>query len=418
MAKQARSNGGAAGKHQQGGAVSNNSNTKRPWQPKGTKPGPASQFAGSKKRPAAGPPAAAAGAAAGAKGTDATRAAKRPKVQQQRREPVAAAVKGKQADKAVAAAVAAADRAKASAAVAKDAAKKAAAAAVDAVTVATATAAPGADGTTAHAAPAAGVKAAARGATAINANWQSLKEAVAAAKRPPPPEHIQKKIRRRQEAAAAAAGASAGDAAATAGGRRPGVVGSDTGLTKVLAIDCEMVGTGPKGSVSTLARVCLVNSSGVVLLDTFVKPKEKVTDYRTWVSGVRPSDVANGRPHEDVIQQVAHMVAGRILVGHSIGNDLRALRLEAHPRELLRDTAKYPGLMKELPGGRKVSASLKDLAATHLGLVIQQGEHTPVDDARAALYLYQKFHREWEAAVRAGNLTPVSGLGRSGKGDR
>lgn len=40
------------------------------------------------------------------------------------------------------------------------------------------------------------------------------------------------------------------------------------------------------------------------------------------------------------------MVKGRILVGHSIRNDLRALRLEEHPRELLRDTAKYPALMK------------------------------------------------------------------------
>ncbi|GIM01647.1 hypothetical protein Vretimale_6428, partial [Volvox reticuliferus] len=56
----------------------------------------------------------------------------------------------------------------------------------------------------------------------------------------------------------------------------------------------------------------------------------------------------------------------------------------------------------------------QDLASTHLGLTIQQGEHTPVDDARAALYLYQKFRREWEAAMKSGQLVPaVGGMGSS-----
>lgn len=34
-----------------------------------------------------------------------------------------------------------------------------------------------------------------------------------------------------------------------------------------------------------LARVCVVNSTGNVLLDRHVRPKEKVTDFRTKVSG-------------------------------------------------------------------------------------------------------------------------------------
>ncbi|GIL65221.1 hypothetical protein Vafri_19036 [Volvox africanus] len=249
----------------------------------------------------------------------------------------------------------------------------------------------------------------------INSNWESLKCVVAAAKKPPPPDHV---LKRRARAATAAAGEGGGAATATAApGRRPGMVGNDTGLTKVLAIDCEMVGVGPKGSKSVLARVCIVNSSGAVLLDTFVYPKEKVTDYRTWVSGVRPSDLATAPLYNDVLRQVGEMVKGRILVGHAIGNDLRALMLEDHPRSLLRDTSKYPGLMKELTGGRKVSASLKDLANTHLGLTIQEGEHTPVDDARAALYLYQKFRREWEAAVKSGQVVPAVGGMRSSKQD-
>ena len=58
-----------------------------------------------------------------------------------------------------------------------------------------------------------------------------------------------------------------------------------------VAMDCEMVGVGPKGSESVLARCSIVNWHGAVLLDTFVRPQEKVTDYRTWVSGVRAKDL-------------------------------------------------------------------------------------------------------------------------------
>jgi RNA exonuclease 4 len=51
-------------------------------------------------------------------------------------------------------------------------------------------------------------------------------------------------------------------------------------VTKVVAMDCEMVGVGPGGTRSALARVCIVNDDGNPILDAYVKPKEKVTDYR------------------------------------------------------------------------------------------------------------------------------------------
>jgi RNA exonuclease 4 len=61
-----------------------------------------------------------------------------------------------------------------------------------------------------------------------------------------------------------------------------------------MAIDCEMVGVGAQGLQSTLGRVSIVNWHGAVLLDTFVRPKERVVDYRTWVSGVSAEDLADG----------------------------------------------------------------------------------------------------------------------------
>ena len=55
-----------------------------------------------------------------------------------------------------------------------------------------------------------------------------------------------------------------------------------------------MVGVGPDGNDSALARISIVNQFGHCVYDKFVKPKEQVTDYRTWVSGVRPEDLKTG----------------------------------------------------------------------------------------------------------------------------
>lgn len=62
--------------------------------------------------------------------------------------------------------------------------------------------------------------------------------------------------------------------------KKPRSVGADNTLTAVVAMDCEMVGIGANGSKSVLARVCIVNAAGNVLLDTFVRPEERVTDFR------------------------------------------------------------------------------------------------------------------------------------------
>jgi len=59
-------------------------------------------------------------------------------------------------------------------------------------------------------------------------------------------------------------------------------------------MDCEMVGIGDDGKESILARVSVVNQYGCCIYDKFVKPTERVTDYRTRVSGVRRADLVNG----------------------------------------------------------------------------------------------------------------------------
>ena len=71
-------------------------------------------------------------------------------------------------------------------------------------------------------------------------------------------------------------------------------------------MDCEMVGVGQYGEDSILARVSLVNHFGHCVYDKYVKPTEKVTDYRTFVSGIRPENIAKGTNIAVALNQVEH----------------------------------------------------------------------------------------------------------------
>ncbi|KKA19936.1 RNH70 is involved in DNA replication and RNA processing [Rasamsonia emersonii CBS 393.64] len=148
-------------------------------------------------------------------------------------------------------------------------------------------------------------------------------------------------------------------------------------IGKYLAIDCEMVGVGPNPEEdSALARV----------YDSFVRPKEKVTDWRTHVSGVSPKDMANARSLEEVQKDVAEIIEGKILIGHAVRNDLEALLL-SHPKRDIRDTSRHPPYRKLTGGG---SPPLRVLAAELLGLKIQEGAHSSVEDARATMLLFRR----------------------------
>lgn len=74
--------------------------------------------------------------------------------------------------------------------------------------------------------------------------------------------------------------------------------------SKYLAIDCEMVGTGPKGSVSQLGRCSVVSYDGDVVYDKFIKPPVPVTDFRTRWSGIRPRNLANATPYSVARKEV------------------------------------------------------------------------------------------------------------------
>lgn len=60
---------------------------------------------------------------------------------------------------------------------------------------------------------------------------------------------------------------------------------------------------------------------------------------------------------------------------------------------------RYPPFMFS-KGGKRRPRALKVLTQQELGINIQEGQHSSVDDARAALYLYQKHAASWEKALK------------------
>jgi RNA exonuclease 4 len=180
-----------------------------------------------------------------------------------------------------------------------------------------------------------------------------------------------------------------------------------------LAMDCEMVGTVSGESVA--ARVVLVDWKGRSVFDSYMKPTEAVSDYRTFVSGITEENLKDAPAFADIAQEVQELLHNKILVGHGVDNDLRALGI-THPWLMTRDTAYYQPFMRLLEtstlhnpamsqngtaapvwGPRK----LKDLSKEKLQRDIQVAgvAHCPVEDAAAALDLYKSHRPRWEACM-------------------
>ncbi|CAI4795958.1 putative 3'-5' exonuclease [Saccharomyces cerevisiae S288C] len=168
-------------------------------------------------------------------------------------------------------------------------------------------------------------------------------------------------------------------------------------IGKYIAMDCEFVGVGPEGKESALARISIVNYFGHVVLDEFVKPREKVVEWRTWVSGIKPEHMKNAITFKEAQKKTADILEGRILVGHALKHDLEALML-SHPKSLLRDTSRHLPFRKLYAKGK--TPSLKKLTREVLKISIQEGEHSSVEDARATMLLYKKEKTEFEKIHR------------------
>ncbi|XP_029993433.1 apoptosis-enhancing nuclease [Sphaeramia orbicularis] len=171
--------------------------------------------------------------------------------------------------------------------------------------------------------------------------------------------------------------------------------------TLVVALDCEMVGTGPRGRHSELARCSVLDYHGNVLYDKYVRPSRPVTDYRTRWSGIKRHHLTNATPFDQARNEVLSLLEGKVVVGHSVYNDFEALDI-VHPCHMVRDTC-TTRLLSRLAGfPRGHCPSLRVLANKLLNRCIQVGGrgHCSVQDAQAALDLYKLVEGEWEQEMQ------------------
>ncbi|CAE6472791.1 unnamed protein product [Rhizoctonia solani] len=189
------------------------------------------------------------------------------------------------------------------------------------------------------------------------------------------------------------------------------------GALKVVSIDCEMCET-EDGKV--LARVCAVDFySDKVVYDQLVQPDKPVTDYLTQFSGITAEQLApvTNRLPDAQAGLLGLIDQNTIIVGHSLENDLRVLKL-AHPRCI--DTS----IIYKHPRGAPYKPGLKWLAQKWLNLDIQMkpSGHDPEEDARACLALLAKKMKEGpDFGVFKQDIEPIferlsKSNGRHGKG--
>nr|CDS29878.1 RNA exonuclease NEF sp [Hymenolepis microstoma] len=154
-----------------------------------------------------------------------------------------------------------------------------------------------------------------------------------------------------------------------------------TAQSPMFGLDCEMVTTK---FGSELARVTLVDELGCVIMDKLVKPDHPVEDYVTRFSGITREMLAGIETRvPDVQEEMGKLLPGdAILVGHSIENDLKALKI-FHP--YLIDTS----VLFNSSNHRKAKPKLRFLAQVFLGKSIQCGKdgHSSSEDAKATMDL-------------------------------
>ncbi|KAJ7588625.1 ribonuclease H-like domain-containing protein [Mycena floridula] len=154
--------------------------------------------------------------------------------------------------------------------------------------------------------------------------------------------------------------------------------------------------------VPPVIRVAIVDYRGQTVLDTYVVPTVKVTDYRTATTGIQPSHLSGSNAVQfSVVQEhVAKLLKGNIVVGHSLWNDFSILGI-SHPAVDTRDVGLYQPFRNALRSPRQV-VGLQTLAWQLMQRRFQQQESNPLENARAALDLYRTQQQDWETAIAHG----------------
>ena len=146
-----------------------------------------------------------------------------------------------------------------------------------------------------------------------------------------------------------------------------------------------------------LCRISIVNAEkpDEVLLDTLVKPEWPVTDYRSFVNGIKEEHLENVEFTLKHAQEFMTALCSdqTIVMGHSVCNDLAAIRMEHY---CIVDSA----YLFNLVDNETATPGLKDLCLAILKKPMPV-THDSVNDTRVALRCLEYY------LEKDGNVEPV-----------
>lgn len=169
----------------------------------------------------------------------------------------------------------------------------------------------------------------------------------------------------------------------------------------IISIDCEMVYTKKGGEA---ARLSVTDKSGNVVMDQLFKPTEEVIDYKTQFSGLTEEKLSNVTATPDEAVKYLSQVASKstIIVGHSLENDFRALKL-IHLKCV--DTSViYPN-----DANPNKKPSLISIYKKYINKPFRNSNdngHDSIEDASAAMELVKLATREAVSSVQEKPRTP------------
>jgi RNA exonuclease 4 len=139
--------------------------------------------------------------------------------------------------------------------------------------------------------------------------------------------------------------------------------------------------------------VSVVNSQGEILIDTLVSNEDLVVDYVTHITGITQDMLVGAPSYSEVNAYVVSILKGAVVVGHTLECDLEKFVASLATKIKYIDVSELSQYTKD--GFKK--NKLKNLVKDNLNALIQEGVHSSVIDARAALALYKHKKRDFEA---------------------
>lgn len=169
-------------------------------------------------------------------------------------------------------------------------------------------------------------------------------------------------------------------------------------LENYVAIDLEMTGLNPKfDRILEIGAVRVIHKKVDAVYQTLVCPHQELSDEVVQLTGITNEMAAeNGREMDDVFPEILQFCGDFVLLGHNVVFDYGFLKQAARNRncEFERDgmdTLKIAGSLLA-PQEKKTLQLLCDRYG-----ISREHKHRALDDAKAAMELYELFEAKHEA---------------------